>query len=158
MAVKRCACPVINPAEWEGVEFDWENKTFFFLPINNLLYKPFGLDEKTRLLRKEVMKKNYQFTDFKPLLCEWASFKGRILAEIENPHKYDEDIYIFDMGTVYSTVYQGSVKEFKRSVSEFASQIELNHGVPAQKVFIWYLHCKQCAKERNNQAVIFVKT
>ena len=158
MAVKRCSCPIIDPAEWEGKEFEWENKTFYFVPVNMLLYKPRNLEEKVRQLRKEVAEKDYKFTDLKPTLCEWAAFKGRLLSQIWNPQKYDESVYVFDMGTVYSTVFEGPAKDFKRAVTEFASQIQLNHSVPAQSIYVWYTHCKQCAKMKNNQAVIFIKT
>ena len=158
MSIKKCGCPRINPADWEGKEFDWENKTFYFLPINNFLYKPQGLQEKIRQLKKEVVQKNYQFTDFIPLLCDWALFKGRVMAQIKNPEKYDEDLYIFDMGKVYSRVFQGPAKKFKQAVTDFASQMELEHNVPPQKISIWYGHCPVCAKERENLAVIFLKT
>ncbi len=158
MTSKKCNCPNIDAADWDSKEFEWENKTFYFLPINCVLNKPLGLEEKVRDLRKEIVAKSYEFTDFPPVICEWAPFKSRVLTEIKNPQEYDENIYVFDMGTIYTTVYQGSAKEFKRAVNEFTSQIELNHGVPAQKVFIWYVHCKNCAKQKSNQAVIFVKT
>ena len=158
MVVKRCNCPRIDPAEWEGKEFDWENKTFYFLPLNYLMYKPLGLPEKIRQLRKYIIDKNYSFSDFIPILCNWAPFKGRVMIQIKNPEKYDENIYTFDMGKVFTTVFQGPAKEFRQAVKDFCSQIELNHGIPPQAVLVWYGHCKVCAKEKNHLAVFFVKT
>jgi len=158
MTVKKCNCPHIDTADWEGKEFEWENQTFYFVPINLFFHKPMGLHEKVRQLRKEVVSRNYEFTDFTPILTSWAAFKGRVMAQIQNPQQYDEGIYIFDSGTIYSTVFQGSAKEFKQAVSDFSSKVELDHGIPPQAVLVWYVHCEQCAKERNNQAVIFIKT
>lgn len=158
MAVKKCACPKIDPSQWEGKEFEWENKIFYFAPIYCFFHKRFNLEEKVRQLKKEIAEKGYAFTDFPPVMCEWESFKSRVLIEIKNPQQYDENIQTLDMGVVYSTVFEGPAKEFKRAVTEFASQIELNHGVPPQKTYVWYLHCKNCGKQRNNQAVIFVRT
>ena len=158
MALKKCTCPHIKPEDWEGKEFDWENKTFYFLPINCILYKPQGLQDKIRQLRKEIIEKNYEFTDFIPVLCEWAAFKGRLMVQIENPQKYDANIYVFDMGKIFSTVFQGPSKKFKQAVKDFAGQVELEHGIPPQSILVWYVHCPVCAKEKNNMAVIFVKT
>ncbi len=158
MAVKKCNCPHINSASWENQEFDWENKTFYFVPINFFFNKPIGLPEKVRQLRKEVIARNYEFTDFIPVLTYWAAFKGRVMAQIQNPQQYDEGIYIFDSGKIYSTVFQGAAKEFKQAVNDFTSKIELDHGIPPQAVLVWYVHCPVCAKEKNHQAVIFVKT
>jgi hypothetical protein len=148
----------INPADWEGKEFDWENKTFYFLPLNYLFHKPLGLPDKVRQLKKEVISREYAFTEFHPILCDWAAMKGRVMVQIKNPEKYDENIYTSDMGKVFSTVFKGISKDLKRAVTDFTSQIELNHGIPAQVVLIWYAHCPICAKEREHLSVIFVKT
>lgn len=158
MAITRCGCPQIDVSEWEGKELDWENKTFYFLPITNLLYKPIDLEEKVRQLKKEVVQKNYEFIDVRIMLCEWSQFKGRLMTQIKNPEIYDANIHIFDMGKVYTTVFRGKSKELKQAVKDFQSQIELNYGVPVQNTLVWYTHCKQCAKEKNNLSVIFVKT
>jgi len=158
MVVKRCNCPNINVEEWEGKEFDWEKKTFYYLRISNFMYKPQGLAEKIRQLKKEIVHKNYDFTDFTPIMCDWAAFKGRVMVQIKNPEKYDENIYIYDMGTIYSTVFQGPSKLFKQSVKDFQSKIELDYGIPPQDTLIWYAHCPACAKEKENLAVIFIKT
>jgi hypothetical protein len=158
MNAKKCRCPRINPEDWEGKILDWENKTFYFIPINNFLYKPIDLEEKIKLLRREVAHKGYEFIDINLTLCEWVSFKGRILSQIKNPEKYDESIMLFDFGKIYTTVFKGKAKLLKQAVSDFSSQMELEHNVPVQKVYVWYAHCKICAKERENLAVIFAKT
>jgi len=158
MTAVRCSCPKIEAAEWEGKEFDWENKTFYFLPINHLLFKPINLEEKTRQLKREIVHKAYTFIDARLILCEWAQFKGRLMTQIKNPEIYDANIHIFDMGTIYATVFKGKSKKFKQAVGDFQSQIELEKGIPVQNTFIWYAHCKHCAKEREHAAVIFVKT
>ena len=163
MAAVKCRCPRIDVLEWEEKEFDWENKTFYFLPIKFLpikflLHKPFGLEEKIKQLRNEVAQKGYEFINMNVTLCEWASLSGRLMTQIKNPEKYDANIQVFDMGKVYTTVFKGKSKELKQAVNDFISQIELNHGIPVQKAYLWYAHCKVCAKERENVTVLFVKT
>ena len=158
MAVKRCSCPFIKNEDWENQEFDWENQTFYFLPINNFFNKPLGLPEKVRQLRKEIIDKNYEFTDFIPVVTDWATFKGRVMVQIKNPQTYDEKIHIYDMGKIYSYVFEGPAKEFKQFVSDLSSKVELDHGIPAQAVLVWYVHCAVCGKDKNHKAVIFIKT
>ena len=158
MTGKKCRCPRIDISDWEDKEFDWENKSFYFQPVKFLLHKPINLEEKIRQLRKEVAEKGFKFIDMNVMLCEWAPFSGRVFCQIKNPEKYDENIYICDMGIVYTTVFKGKAKGLKQAVNDFNSQIELNKGVPVQKTYLWYAHCKVCAKERENLAIIFVKT
>ena len=153
-----CSCATIEKEEWEGKEFDWENKNYYFLPIHSILNKPIDLEEKSRMLKKEIATKAYEFIDPRVILCEWASFKGRLMTEIKNPQTYDANIHIFDMGKIYTTVFRGSKKNLKQAVNDFRSQIELNHGVPVQNSYIWYAHCNKCAKSKDNVSVIFMKT
>jgi hypothetical protein len=49
-------------------------------------------------LKKEVISREYAFTEFHPILCDWAAMKGRVMVQIKNPEKYDENIYTSDMG------------------------------------------------------------
>lgn len=158
MSTIHCACPKIDPKEWDGKEFDWENKTFYFLPINNFLHKPIDLEEKVRLLKKSVTASNYEFVDVRVILTEWAAFKGRILTQIKNPEIYDANIHIFDMGKIYTSVYQGPQKGLKQAVADFQSQILLEKGIPAQNTFVWHAHCHICAKTKEHLSVIFIKT
>ena len=158
MAAVKCRCPRIDVLEWEEQEFDWENKTFYFLPIRFLLHKPIGLVDKIIQLKSEVFLKGYEFINMNVMLCEWTLLSGCVLSQIDNPEKYDANIQVFDMGKVYTTVFKGKSKELKQAVNDFISQIELNHGIPVQKVYLWYAHCKACAKEREYLTVLFAKT
>ena len=158
MTGKRCLCPIITDEEWEGKELDWENKSFYFLLINQFMNKPINLEEKSRLLKKEVVTKSYEFIDQNLILCEWSYFKGRLITQIKNPEVYDANIHIFDSGKIYTTIFRGKMKELKLFVKDFRSQIELNHGIPVQNIFVRYAHCNNCAKEKNNVSVVFAKT
>ena len=157
MAVKRCLCPTITNEDWEGKELDWENKTFYFHFIKHFMHKPINLEEKSRQLKKEVVTKSYEFIDQHLIICEWAQFKGRLMTQIKNPEIYDANIHLFDLGKIYTTVFRGKPKELNLFVNDFKSQIELNHGIPVQNIFIWYAHCKNCAKDKDNVSVIFAK-
>lgn len=156
--MKKCHCFHIDTKQFEGKSEEWENKCFYFNPINYIMYKPMGLEEKRKELKKEIIDRNYSLIDDKMLLCEWASFKGRVMMNIKNPEKYDENIIIFDQGMVYSYVFRGKASQRKREIADRCSQIELETNLPAQKVWVWYLHCKICAKERDNLSIIFIKT
>jgi len=158
MSIVRCACPKIDPKEWDSKEFDWENKTFFFLPIFNILNRPQNLEEKVRQLKKAVTALNYEFIDVRVMLTEWAAFKGRLLTQIKNPEIYDANIHVFDMGKIYTSVYQGPQKGIKQAVTDFQSQMLLEKNIPAQNTFVWYAHCSACAKAKNHLSVIFLKT
>ena len=158
MAVVRCACPRIDPAEWENKELDWENKTFYFIPINQFLFKPLNIEEKTRQLKKEIAAKGYEFIDPRVILCEWGLFKGRLMTQIKNPEVYDANIHVFDMGKIHTSVFKGKSKNFNQSVNDYKSQMELDKGIPVQITLVWYAHCKHCEKDREHPAVIFVKS
>jgi len=152
-----CSCAKITDEEWEGVELDWENKSFYFIPMRNILNKPIDLEEKSRSLKREIAAKGYEFVDPRVILCEWASFKGRLLTRIKEPLDYDANIHKFDTGKIYTTVFRGKTKNLKQAVKDFHSQVELNHGIPVQSSYVWYAHCSKCAKTRDNVSVIFMK-
>ncbi|MBL7190926.1 hypothetical protein ISS30_04465 [bacterium] len=156
--MSKCRCPKIDTAQYDGKSEDWENKCFYFHPINNLMHKPMGLEEKRIALKKEIIERRYDFIDDKMVLCEWTPFKGRIMMNIKKPEKYDENFFIFDQGEVYSFVFKGKSSKLKQEISDRCSQMELEHSLPAQKVWVWHLHCKECAKAKDNLAVIFIKT
>jgi hypothetical protein len=158
MALKRCHCPKINPEDWEGKEFDWEKKTFYFLSIKNFFHKPLDLAEKIRQLKKEVAGKAFDLIDPNLVLCEWAQFNGNLISQVKPPDRYDENILIFDFGKIYSTVFKGPKKLLKQTVDDFHSKTELDYNIPVQKIYLWYVHCDECAKEREHLTVIFAKT
>jgi len=152
-----CSCATITNEEWEGVELDWENKSFYFHPIHNLLNKPINLGEKSKALKKEIAAKSYEFIDPRVILCEWAFFKGRLMTQIKEPLDYDASIHKFDSGKIYTAVFRGKTNKLKQAVNDFKSEVELNHGIPVQNCYVWYAHCDRCAKAKDNVSVIFMK-
>ena len=124
---------------WESKEHDWTGKSFYFIPIMNVFGKPLSLGNKFEELNRELRMNGYRTLN-SMILVQAATFKGRIMVEVEKLDKYDSQVITFDDTTTADTiVHKGSSgslgSDGKRLQQRFASR----RGMNPKDIYYWHI-------------------
>jgi len=115
--------PNADEGSWDRKEFDWLDKSFYFVTVTNLLGIPIGLGKRMELLMRDVRAAGHNIVN-NSVYVQIGELKGKIMIEIETPELADAQVFTFDTPTSASTMVvnakpaQAAVKLTERIVSK----------------------------------------
>ena len=125
----------IDDATWDHREHDWTGKTFYFVPLISIFNKPLGLGNKIEQLNREVRQTGYKILD-NMILIQFASFKGRVMIEVEKQEKMDAQILSFEEKTAVDTmVYCGSPGQMSESIKRLEERVVSKRGIAPRSIY-----------------------
>ena len=126
-----------NEQAWEMREFDWAGKSFYFLEIKNVLGKPIGLGKKLEELNRDLRMHGYRTVN-SMILIQHASFKGRIMIEVEKQDKYDAQVTTFeDTTTVDTLVHKGPTGGLRGAIKRIQQRVSSRRGMNPRAIYYW---------------------
>jgi len=125
-------------ALWDKKEFNWQGKTFYFVPVMNIFHHPIGLGDKLEQLNREIKKAGYKVA-CRNVIIEYSSFGGKAMIEIEPPNQFDANLLTFDDPTkVYALVHPAPAKELSKAVTILSERVSAKGGMDVRKVYYLY--------------------
>ncbi len=145
-------------AQWEDGSFEWNVKTFYFVPLMVILSKPQKVFETAQRLRAEVESKGYTVKPDAIVLMEISAFKGRMMVEINKPDVYDASVYQLENSKMYTTVHHGPMKTVKQTANALKAHVESTKGVQPTTVYFWdFRHGPTLSGGRADKVVVLAR-
>ena len=128
----------VDFTDWDQKEFDWTGKSFYFIPITNLFYRPLGLGSKLEQLNREVRQGGYK-TRSNIILIQYSPFKGRIMIEVEKQDKYDAQMTTYEIQTMADTiVYRGAFSLLGKGIKRLTERVVAKRGLEPRELYYMY--------------------
>ncbi len=129
----------INFDAWDMQEFDWTGKSFYFIPIINLFYRPIGLGSKLELLNREVRQGGYKIAS-NMILIQYCPFKGRAMIEVEKQDKYDAQVLTLETNaTVDTMVFRGTYSQWGKGIKRLTERVAAKRGLAPRELYYMYV-------------------
>ncbi len=90
--------PNAGESSWDKKEFDWQDKSFYFVSITTIFGVTIGLGSKLELLMRDVRKEGYKIVN-NTIYIQTGALKGRAMLEIEPQELSDSQVTVFDTPT-----------------------------------------------------------
>lgn len=123
--------------QWESKEFEWTGKSFYYVPILNILGHPIGLSSKLELLNREVRQNAYLTKNY-IMLIQYSMFGGCAMIEVEKQDKYDAQVKTYDETTTVATiVHKGSLAGIGKTVKRLKERVVSRRGMLPREIYYW---------------------
>lgn len=128
----------ISDEYWDRKEFEWTDKSFYFVTATFLFGKPLGLDGKLELLNREVRQAGYKIKN-QMILIQHGKFKGRIMIEIEKKDQYDAQVQTYDTQTNCDTIiHYGGMSSLGKGIQRLKDRVAARRMMAPRLFFYMY--------------------
>ncbi|MGI8927102.1 MAG: hydrolase, partial [Tepidiformaceae bacterium] len=148
-----CDCPVLEPAEWHEVESDWSDIAFLTASTNAVLGVPVGYGAIRDDLLKRAARAGATVPTDAMLLMGSGRFRRPVMLEVEEVPAGTKGVRR-PGGTVYTRLLEVPWGEMRRAVDETTEAARARYGRDPGDVWIWYLTCRECSRERNFETLL----
>jgi hypothetical protein len=148
-----CSCPRLDPEDWHEVESDWSDIAFLKGTTGAVLGVPTGYDAVRTELRNRAEKIGAEVPEDAMLLLGAGRFRRPVLLEIEGAPEGTSRIER-PGGVAYSELVEAPWGKMQGLVDETREHARLRYGREPDAVWIWYLTCRLCSRERNFETLI----
>ena len=148
-----CACPRLEPDDWHNVENDWTDIAFVRGNTNAVLGVPVGYDTAKSALGAKAAKLGLTVPDDAMLLLGAGKFRRPIMLEVEGARPGARDVF-FPGGIAHTWLVDAPWGDMQRVVDEAREAATERHGRKPDDLWIWYLTCRQCSRERNFETLV----
>lgn len=148
-----CACPRLDPVEWNEVESDWHDITFLRGTTNALIGVPIGYATTRNELLAKAAAIGATVPDDAMLLMGSGQFRRPVLLEVEGVSPSTKGIWALG-GVAYTRLLPAPWGKLKQLVKESESMATAKYGRKPDSVWIWYLTCRICSVEREFETLI----
>lgn len=148
-----CSCPRLDPYDWHNVENDWSDIAFVRGATNAVLGVPVGYDVAKVSLAEKAAKLGLTVPEDAMLLLGSGKFRRPIMLEVEGAKPGMKDVY-FPRGIAHTWLVEAPWGEMQRAVDEARDAAAERHGRKPDDLWIWYLTCRQCSRERHFETLV----
>lgn len=148
-----CDCPRLDPEDWDAVENDWSDITFVKTSTSAVLGVPVGFDSSREELRKKAAKAGATVPEDAMLLIGSGKFRRPILLEVEGAAEGAKDIER-PGGIAFTRLVPAPWGELPKVVERTRKEAQEKYGRDPDALWVWYLTCRQCSRERNFETLI----
>jgi hypothetical protein len=114
---------------------------------------PVGFDSSRVELRKRAARVGASVPDDAMLLIGSGKFRRPILLEVEDAPEAAKDIER-PGGIAYTRLVPAPWGELPRAVERVRNEASDKYGREPDDLWVWYLTCRLCSKERNFETLI----
>lgn len=130
---------VFDEAQWDMRDFDWTDKTFYFVPIISIFNKPIGLGSKLEQLNRDARQAGFNILG-KMVLIQHGSIKGRIMIEVEKKDVLDANILHFeDKTSVDTIIYRGAPGGISKGVQRLVEWVASKRRIAPREIYYMYI-------------------
>lgn len=148
-----CACPRLDPGDWDAVESDWSDIAFVKTSVSAVLGVPVGFDAAREALRKKAGRVSATIPDDAMLLMGPGKFRRPVLLEVEDVHAGARDIER-PGGFVYTRLLPAPWGELPKVAQRVRKEAAGRYGREPDAFWVWYLTCRECSRERNFETLL----
>jgi hypothetical protein len=148
-----CDCPRLERDEWHEVESDWSDITFVQTSTTAVLGVPVGYESTRSDLQKKAAKLGVSVPDDAMLLMGEGRFRRPVMLEVEGAETGARGV-VTPGGIAYSRLVPAPWGQIQRLVDETVDLAKERYGGPPDDLWLWYLTCRVCSKEREFETLI----
>lgn len=148
-----CACPRLDAEDWHDVESDWSDIAFVRSSTNAVLGVPVGYDTARRELREKAAKLGASVPEDALLLLGSGRFRRPIMLEVENAPAAAKGIER-PRGIAFTRLVDAPWGAMQKTVDEARDLARERYGRNPDHLWVWYLTCRQCSRERNFETLV----
>ncbi len=148
-----CACPRLDPEEWDSVESDWSDIAFVKAMTSAVLGVPVGFDAARDELRKKAARVGATIPPDPMMLIGSGKFRRPILLEVEDVPDGARDIER-PGGVVYTRLLPAPWGELPKAAERVRKEALERYGREPDDLWVWYLTCRECSRERNFETLL----
>ena len=149
----RCSCPILEADEWHEVESDWSDIAFLKGSVSAMLGVPVGYADVRESLMARARRIGAVVPEEPMVLLGSGRFRRRLLLEIEGAKPGARGV-VLPGGISFSRLLEVPWGEMKRAVAATSEIARARYGRKPDDVFVWYLTCRVCSRERNFETLI----
>lgn len=120
---------------WDRQEFNWLEKSFYYVTVTNLLGMPIGLDNKIEQLLRDVRAAGHKIVN-NTIYVEIGEFKGKVMIEIKTPELADSQVLTYDTPTTATTMVAKAKPA--QAAAKLTEKIISNSGMKPRQMFYAY--------------------
>lgn len=148
-------CDKFDPAPWDGVTHEWDNKLFIKSKVFTLFYMPIGFGSVISKMYNAIKAAGAEVPEKMSLADHTSMWSMDLYLPVNKEVDGADNIKL--SGKFFSKAYEGGYKDMKAWIAEF-KQSTSNQSMKISKNYYWYTTCPKCAKEYGkNYTVIFGK-
>lgn len=148
-----CDCPRLDHGDWDRVESDWSDIAFVKTATNAVLGVPVGFDVKRKELTAKAAKAGATVPADAMMLLGAGRFRRPMMLEIEDAPEKAKGIQR-PGGLVYTRLLSAPWGAMQKMVDETETEAAEKYGRKPDALWVWYLTCRQCSKEREFETLI----
>jgi len=148
-----CSCPILEAEDWHEVESDWSDITFLKGSVSALLGVPVGYANVRESLMARARRMGAVVPEEPMVLLGSGRFRRRLLLEVEGTKRGARGV-VFPGGIIFSRLLEVPWGEMKRAVAASSEIARARYGRKPDDVFVWYLTCRECSRDRNFETLI----
>ena len=135
------------------MESDWSDITFVRASTNAVLGVPVGYDSTRSELFRSAERMGATVPEDAMLLMGAGKFRRPVMLEIENVPAGARHVQ-HPGGFVYTRLLPAPWGEMQTVVDQAKEAATAKYGRKPDDVWVWYLTCRQCSKERKFETLI----
>jgi len=146
-------CPKFEPAPWDGIILQWDNKKFIKDKVFALFHIPMNFGSVMKRLDKKVRNAGATIPDGLCLSDHTSKWNMGIYLAVDKDIPGAENVQL--SGKFLSKVYEGPFQNTGKWCKDFEKYAE-GKNLKIKKWYMWYTTCPKCAKKygKNYVAVI----
>ena len=148
-----CDCPRLDREDWDGVESDWSDITFATASTTAVMGVPIGYDGARAGLRTRAEKAGATVPEDAMLLNGAGQFRRQVLLEVEGVPAGAKG-FLRPGGIAFTRIFEATWGQLGRVADQTKMEARTKYGRSPDNVWVWYLTCRQCSKERNFETLI----
>ncbi|MBI5946507.1 MAG: hypothetical protein HY875_00020 [Chloroflexi bacterium] len=143
-----CDCPVLDPADWDGVESDWSDIAFLKTSTTAVLGVPMGFGSTRAELAGAAARLGATVPEDAMLLLGPGRFRRTLMLEVEGAPAGAKGVER-PGGIVYTRLLSAPWGKMQARLDETRDAAREKYGRPPDHLWIWYLTCRVCSADRD---------
>ncbi len=148
-----CDCPRLEREDWDGVESDWSDIAFVKATTNAVLGIPVGYDSVKEDLRNKAEKLGLNVPEDAMQLNGSGKFRRPVMLEVEGAPAGTKGIER-PGGVAFTRIFEAPWGQLPKVASQTAKEARERYGREPDNLWVWYLTCRNCSRERNFETLI----
>lgn len=146
-------CPKFEPAQWDGMIFEWDNKKFIKDHVCTVFYMPLNFGKAMRRLNAKVDQAGATVPGWLCLSDHTSGWNMDLYLAVDREVPGAENLTL--SGKYFSKCYEGPFRDTGKWIAGFKTEI-LNRGFDCGKFYLWYTTCPKCARKYGKNWVVVI--
>ena len=148
-----CECPRLDKEDWDGVESDWSDISFVKTTTAAVMGIPVGYDGVKSDLRKKAEAARATVPEDAMMLNGAGRFRRPVMLEVEGADPVAKDVER-PGGVAFTRMFDAPWGKLPKLAEATEKQAAEKYGRKPDAIWLWYLTCRHCSRERNFETLI----